>query len=171
MMDETPKSGGVTAASGNSVSERLMGRFGSRAEAETIVQRLTAIGVSPNGISVSEARNGIAKKAKAHVGEGLVLGLAVGGLLGALSGAIFIGPSATLNLAGQNFTGTTAGAMYGLGYGLVLGVVLGIVVGLISKATASSPISGFDELATGAAVVEVQVPATLAPRVRDILNA
>ena len=151
-------------------AEHLTGHFGDLTTADAAAQRLQEIGVSPTVIMVaSEGANLPAPRA--HIGESVLLGVAIGGSLGALGGAILAQSAWQLALLGAVLTGWMAGAAGGLGFGILMGVALGVGVGLLSRNTADSPLRGYDELGMGGVRLDADVPAPLAERARLILNA
>ncbi|MCX5771419.1 MAG: hypothetical protein NTZ09_14285 [Candidatus Hydrogenedentes bacterium] len=108
--------------------------FDEASAAARAVDRLTALGISRDAISVlmsEETRGryfGIETKSKAP--EGAALGAAAGGVLGALAGGLVAVGSLAVTGVGLVAVGPLVAALAGLGAGGAAGGIIGALIGL-----------------------------------------
>jgi len=157
--------------------EHLSGLFDTRAEAEAAVDRLEALGIARNDISVIlrnedetvEFAQATGTEVGSKAGEGAGAGSAIGGTVGAILGAL-AATATTVAIPGVGIlvAGPIAGALAGAGAGGLAGGLMGALVGAgIPEEHARSYETG---LHRGGVVVVADVPLSLVDQARDILT-
>ena len=157
--------------------EHISGLFHSRADAESAVSQLEALGVPRSDISVvlrneqetAEFAASTGTESGSKAGEGAGAGSVVGGTLGAILGALAAtATSVAIPGVGILVAGPIAGALAGAGAGGLTGGLLGALVGAgIPEDQARTYETGIQ---SGGVVVVADVPSSLAMHARQILN-
>lgn len=173
----TTYTGGSRYYTPNEGREHLSGLFTTRADAESAVSRLEALGVPRSDISVILRNEGetadfaatTGTEAGSKAGEGAGAGSIVGGTVGAILGALAAtATSVAIPGVGILLAGPIAGALAGAGAGGLTGGLLGALVGAgIPEEQARSYETGLQQ---GGVVVVADVPGSLAAQARSILN-
>jgi len=158
--------------------EHLTGLFRTRADAESAVTRLEALGVPRSDISVilrnenetADFAASTGTSGGSHAGEGAGAGSIVGGTVGAILGALAAtATSVAIPGVGILLAGPIAGALAGAGAGGLTGGLLGALVGAgIPEDQAKHYEAGLQQ---GGVVVVADVNSSLAAQARQILNA
>jgi hypothetical protein len=152
--------------------ERLSGLFTTQSDAEYAVEQLERLGIPRADISLffrEEEKLVRVDGQETKSLEGAGMGSAVGGTVGAIFGAI-VAAVATITIPGIGvvIAGPLAGALAGAGAGGLTGGLVGAFAGAgIPEETARTYETAIH---SGGVVVMVDVPESLVPEAREILD-
>ena len=158
--------------------QHVVGMFETRPEAEAAIDRLKAIGIRGDSISVAlkddkggVAGSGLAESTGTHdlAEEGTAVGAVSGAAVGTLVGLLVAGSSFVLPGVGAFLiAGPLAAALTGAGVGAASGGVLGALVGSgIPEAEATHYLAGVE---SGHVILAVNVDDPLAAEVRRVFD-